>query len=101
MSTPLTSKQRAHLRGLGHKLKPLTHVGKEGVTKALIDSIQQSFSNRELIKIRVRESAPNGPRESAEAIAQPIENAAIVQAVGYIVLIYRPHPETPEIKLPS
>ena len=101
MPTTLTPKQRAHLRGLGHKLKPLTHVGKEGVTQALTDSIQQAFSTRELIKIRVRESAPDGPRESADTIAKAIENAVVVQAVGYTVLMYRPHPETSEIKLPS
>ena len=101
MSIPLTSKQRAHVRGLGHKLKPLTHVGKEGVTDALVDAIRQALSKRELVKIRVRESAPDGPRESAEAIATAIENASVVQAVGYTALIFRPHPENPEIKLPS
>lgn len=100
MSPPLTSKQRAYLRGLGHKLNPLTHVGKEGVTEALVDSIRQAFSKRELIKIRTRESAPEGPRESAEAITAAIEDACVVQAVGYTALIYRPHPDSPEIKLP-
>ena len=31
----LTSKQRAALRGRAHALKPLVHVGKEGVTPAV------------------------------------------------------------------
>ncbi len=100
MSASLTSKQRAYLRGLGHTLKSLVHVGKDGVTEALIDSIRQVLSTHELIKVRVRDSAPESPRESAEAVANAIENSVVIQAVGYTALIYRPHPDKPDIKLP-
>ena len=101
MPQPLTSKQRAYLRGLGHKLKPLAHVGREGVTKTLLDSIRQVLSTHELIKVRVRDSAPEGPRGGAEAIAAAIDGAVVVQAVGYTALVYRPHPDNPEIRLPN
>ncbi len=97
----LTSKQRAHLRGLAHTLKPLTHVGKEGVTDAVIQSVGQAFSKRELVKIRVRESAPASPRECAELIATAIENVHVVQTVGYTTVLYRPHPEMSKIRLPG
>ena len=47
-STPagLTSKQRAHVRGLAHAEKALAHVGKEGVTPAALRSIRQQFATR-------------------------------------------------------
>ena len=54
----LTSKQRAHLRGLAHALKPLAHVGKEGVTPAAVRALQQTFDTHELVKVRVLEAAP-------------------------------------------
>ncbi|NIP78749.1 MAG: hypothetical protein GWM90_05915, partial [Gemmatimonadetes bacterium] len=33
--TELTSRQRAHLRSLAHHLKPILHVGADGVTDAV------------------------------------------------------------------
>lgn len=101
MSTPLTSKQRAKLRSLGHKLKPLVHVGKEGVSKTLIESVEQTLVRRELIKIRVQEHAPGSPREMANEIAKAIADLHVVSVVGYTAILYRPHPDNPEIRLPQ
>lgn len=101
MSTPLSSKQRAHLRGLGHSLKPIVHVGKEGVTESVLTSVRQAFSTHELLKMRVLENAPDGPRETAHLIADAIENTSVVQTVGYTAVIYRPDPDSPTIELPT
>ena len=99
--TRLSSKQRAHLRGLAHALKPLLHVGKEGVTVPTIRALREAFNNRELVKVRVLDSAPASPREVAEALAKDVENAAVVQVVGRTAVLYRPHPDEPDIRLPT
>lgn len=97
----LTSKQRAHLRGLAHSLKPLAHVGKEGVTPAAVRALQQTFETHELVKVRVLDAAPQDARETAHALASQIADAQVVQTVGRTATIYRADPETPEIRLPA
>lgn len=95
----LTSKQRAHLRGLSHSLKPTVHVGKEGVTPAVVQSLTETFRQHELVKVRVLEAAPESAKETAHALAQRLEDAHVVQTMGRNVTFYRPDPEQPTITL--
>ena len=97
----LTSKQRAHLRALAHHLKPVVQIGKEGVTDATIRSAQEAFNTRELVKVRVQESAPAPARESGEELASRVEEAMLVTAIGRTAILYRPDPKKPEIELPA
>jgi len=99
-SGALSSKQRAHLRGLAHPLKPLLQIGKEGVTPATIHAVAEALRRRELLKIKVLEGAPADARATAHELAELLDDAHVVQVVGRTVTIYRPHPERPEIKLP-
>lgn len=96
----LTSKQRAHLRGLAHALKPTVHIGKEGVTPAVLDGLRQTFAANELVKVRVLEHAPETAKDTAHTLATEIDGATVVQTVGRNVTLYRPDPDTPTIRLP-
>ena len=96
----LTSKQRAHLRGLAHPLKPTAHIGKEGLTPAVVDALRQTFEANELVKVRVLESAPEGAKDTAHALASALDGVTVVQTVGRNVTLYRPDPEAPQIRLP-
>ena len=96
----MTPKQRAHLRKLSHKVKPIQQVGKEGVTDALVRSVEDAFRNRELLKVKLAESAPEDVREAGQAIAEGIEGAELVFTIGRTAVLYREHPENPEIRLP-
>ncbi len=95
----LSSKQRATLRGLAHGAKVLLHIGKEGATDAGVAAATEALRTRELLKIRVLETAPDVPRAIGEALAAAIDGAAFVAATGRTVVLYRPHPETPVIRL--
>ncbi len=97
----LTPKQRAHLRSLAHHLKPVLHVGKEGVTDASVRSLEDAFNTRELLKVKVQEAAPADVREAGAELAARIEGAHLVQTIGRTAVLYRAHPERPEIRLPS
>lgn len=99
--TELTSKQRAHLRSLAHHLKPIVHVGSDGVTDALLKTVEEAFNTRELLKVKVLEGAPQDPRETADRIVAALEGAHVPQTIGRTVVLYRPHPEDPEIVLPG
>ncbi|MGW8265391.1 MAG: ribosome assembly RNA-binding protein YhbY [Longimicrobiales bacterium] len=99
--TTLTSKQRAHLRFLAHHLKPIVHVGNEGVSRALLKTVEEAFNTRELLKVKVLEGAPEGPRETADLIVAALEGVQVAQTIGRTLVLYRPHPEEPEIGLPG
>jgi RNA-binding protein len=97
----LTSRQRAFLRSAAHHLKPVHHVGKEGVTPAAIRSVQEAFNTRELLKVKVLQEAPVEVREAAEELAAGVPDTIVVQTIGRTAVLYRPDPEKPEIRLPS
>lgn len=98
---PLNSRQRAFLRSLAHHLKPIAHVGSGGLTEAALQSILDAFNTRELLKVKVLEASPRGARETGEAIAASLDGVRLVQTIGRIAVLYRPHPEEPEIRLPG
>jgi RNA-binding protein len=100
MST-LTSRQRAHVRKLAHRLKPVVLVGGEGLSQAVLASILDAFNTREILKVKLQESAPVKAREAAQIIAQTLEGVHPVQTIGRTVVLYRPFPEEPEIRLPG
>ena len=96
----LTSKQRAHLRTLSHALKPTAHVGKEGVTPAVVRSLLETFGQHELVKVRVLENAPDTAKTLGHELAGKLTGTHVVQTVGRNVTLYRPDPEDPTITLP-
>jgi RNA-binding protein len=96
----LTSRQRAHLKSLAHPLKPILQIGKEGVTDAVAGTVDGAFRTRELLKVKVLESAPAGAREVGESLAG-MDGVHLVQVIGRTVVLYRRHPEEPEIRLPD
>lgn len=96
----LTSKQRAHLRGLAHKLKPVVHIGAGGVTPALLQTVEEAFNTRELIKVKALETAPDRIRALADALVAKLEDVHPVQTIGRTAVLYRAHPDNPDIRLP-
>lgn len=97
---PLTTKQRRHLKSLAHGLKPILQVGKEGVSETTMRTVMNAFNTHELFKVKVLDASPLDAREAGEMLAERLEGVHLVQVIGKTVVLYRPHPEEPEIKLP-
>lgn len=97
----LTSRQRAHLRALAHSLKASIQIGKEGVTPAVAASIADALHNRELLKVKLLDTAPLDVREAADAITGTVNGVHVVQTIGRTIVLYRRHPEHPAIALPG
>ena len=95
-----SGKQRRHLRGLAHALRPLAQVGSGGLTPAFGEAVDRLLQDHELVKIRVPERAPVAPWLAGMWLATALD-AAMVDLVGRCVLLYRPHPEKPRIVLPG
>jgi RNA-binding protein len=96
----LTSKQRAHLRKQAHHLKPVVLVGSDGVNPAVLASVADALNTRELLKVKLQESAPTGVRDAAAAMTDGLLGVHTVQTIGRTIVLYREHPEKPEIRLP-
>jgi len=99
----LSEHQKKHLRGLGHKLKPLVMVGDAGLSESLLAEFESTLDHHELIKVRVRV----GDREARDAIIASLcdgSDAVLVQRIGNVALLYRPNlKKKPEkrIRLPA
>jgi RNA-binding protein len=76
-------------------------VGKEGVTEAAVQAVEDAFNTRELLKVKVQEAAPLDVREAGAELATRVEGAHLVQTIGRTAVLYRAHPEKPEIRLPD
>jgi RNA-binding protein len=96
----LTGKQKRHLRALGHGLKPLVQVGKQGVIASVVSQTSQALEAHELVKVRLLETCPLERDECAAALAQAT-GADVAQTLGRTVLLYRPRLNHPAIELPS
>ena len=94
----LTSKQKKYIKGLGHPLKPIIQIGKDGVSKEFITNLDDCLEHHELIKIKVLENAPDEKGELATQIEKKTKGC-VAQIIGKTILFYRPFKEEPEIKL--
>ena len=97
----LNPKQRQYLKGLAHTLKPILHIGKDGLTEAALRTIESAFNSSELIKVKILDQAPESADEGGEAIASRLKDVKLVQVIGKTVILYRRHPKKPNIRLPG
>ena len=95
----LTNNQKKHLRTLAHDLRPIVMVGQQGLSDAVLDELESTMTKHELLKIKVRAD----DREEKKKIVNKIlefSQAALVQVIGGVLIIYRPFEESPSIILP-
>ena len=74
-------------------------MGKDGISDALLKSLDTSYTNAELIKVRVEQACPVNRKEAGPKLAEATKSH-LVQILGRTILLYREDPEDPKIKLP-
>ena len=94
----LTSKQRAYLRGIASSYDTIMQIGKGGVNANMIKTVSDALEARELIKLRVLETAPISAREAADETAQKA-GAEVVQVIGTRFILYRESKDNKQIYL--
>ncbi len=95
---PLSSKQRAQLRGLAMSEDTIVQVGKGGITENLVESVNAALKARELVKGRVLENSMLTAREACDALCEACE-AEPVQVIGTKFVIFKRNHADPKIEL--
>ena len=93
----LTVAERLNLKGRAHALSPIVMIGNAGLTEPVLKEIAASLKIHELIKIRVM-----AERHLRAALLTDIctqLNAAPVQHIGKILVIYQPNPDLHKIEI--
>ncbi|MEM7583092.1 MAG: YhbY family RNA-binding protein [Acidobacteriota bacterium] len=97
----LTGAQRKYLRGLAHSLKPLVRVGKDGLTRGVLEHLDAGLESHELIKVKL-DADREIRRQQAEEIDAEL-GSENVGGVGHVAIFYRParDPEQRSVRLPG
>ena len=88
----LTPAERKVFRAEAHHLDPVVMIGGDGLTAAVLKETEASLNAHGLIKIRVL----GDDRTAREAIYQSLAdqlNAAPIQHIGKLLVLWRPQPE--------
>lgn len=84
----MDSKQRAILRAQANKLEAIIQIGKNGITDDSVKVVNQAFSNKELIKIKVIENSPLSVMETAQNLGEKTKSE-VVQVIGTKFVLYK------------
>ncbi len=95
----LTGKQRSYLKGLANTEKPITQIGKSGLTESFLEQLDLALESRELVKISLLETSLLDAKETANEAAGLLK-AEFVQAIGNRFVLYRKSKKNPKIELP-
>ena len=88
----MKGKERAELRADAHHLSPTVHVGKEGLTAALIASLDDALRTRELVKVKLGKNADVKPKDAAASLSSATDSE-VIQVIGRTATFYREKPD--------
>src|SRR5438045_9547809 len=88
----MKGKERAELRADAHHLSPTVHVGKEGLTAALIASLDDALRTRELVKVKLGKNADVKPKDAAASLSSATDSE-VIQVIGRTATFHREKPD--------
>ncbi len=98
----LKGSQKKYLRGLAHNLNPSAFIGQKGLTKALIEEIDNALEAAELIKVKFNDFKDKENKNSLTSEISKATCSHIAGMIGHVAILYRPckDQEKQQIKLP-
>jgi putative YhbY family RNA-binding protein len=91
----LTPAERRDLKAKAHRLHPVVSVGHHGLTPAVLHEIDVNLLAHELIKVRVFEDDRHARETLLARICAELD-AAPVQHIGKLLVVWRPAPPAVE-----
>lgn len=94
----LTADERRALRARAHALNPIVSISQNGLSESVLNEIGASLASHELIKIRVYNDDREIREQFLATICEKLE-AAAVQHIGKLLVVWRPSPEAKGAKM--
>lgn len=92
----LTTLQRRALRAAAHALKPVVSISQKGLTDTVLKEIDRCLTAHELIKVRLYDIEREQREVLLGELCSSLE-AAPVQHIGNLLVLWRERPAEPEI----
>ena len=92
----ITTSQRRALRAAAHSLKPVVSISQKGLTDAVLKEIDRCLTAHELIKVRIYDTERDTREELLNAVCAELQ-AAPVQHIGNLLVLWRERAEEPEV----
>ncbi len=92
MAVSLTPRERTQLKGRAHALEPIVQLGHAGMSDTFVAEVDRALTAHELIKVRVGGDDREARVALGDTLAQRTD-AAVVQRVGKILVLWRPRPD--------
>ncbi len=93
----LTPAQRKDKRAQAHHLSPVVMIGNEGLTPAVVKEINAALDAHGLIKVRVFSDERATREEFFSTLAEQL-NAAPIQHIGKLLVLWRPVPPKEKVE---
>ncbi len=87
----ISSAQRRELRAQAHNLNPVVSIAENGLTDSVLKEIELNLNAHQLIKIRVYGDSRDDRLAYYQQICDQLD-AAQVQHIGKLLVVYRPAP---------
>ena len=84
----LRGKQKRYLRSEAHHLKPIFHIGKDGLSEVWLDEVLKLLDKRELLKVNILQNS----LVEVEEVKEFIENnsdAQVIQTIGNVLVLFK------------
>jgi RNA-binding protein len=90
MESPvLSTSEKKRLKALAHGLKPVVHIGREGVSAQVAAAVAKALADHELIKVRFLETSGLNRKSESNTLAARTGSHCI-QVLGRNAVLYRP-----------
>lgn len=88
----ISSKERAELRAHAHHLPVMVHIGHDGITEAIRQTLDDALRTKELVKVQFSKNADVKAKDAANDLARDV-GADVVQTIGRTATFFRENPE--------
>lgn len=93
----LTADERRALRARAHALNPVVSISQNGLSESVLNEIGACLAKHELIKIRVYNDDREVREQFLGTLCEKLD-AAPVQHIGKLLVIWRPSPDGQAVK---
>ncbi|MCK8624222.1 ribosome assembly RNA-binding protein YhbY [Apilactobacillus sp. M161] len=85
----LRGKQKRYLRSQANRMKPISSIGKNGLTDVWLEQILDALQKRELIKINIQQNA-DVDTDDVKNFLESKSDINVVQVIGKTLLLFLP-----------